>query len=39
MVRETLDADAKNVFLFRAPGHGIVTQSRSAAGGGDGRHQ
>ncbi len=36
MVRETLDADAKNVFLFRAPGHGIVTQSRSAAGGGTG---
>ena len=36
MVRESLDADARNVFLFRAPGHGIVTQSRSATGGGTG---
>jgi hypothetical protein len=34
MVRETLEPDAKNVFLFSAPGHGVILQNRSGTGGG-----
>ena len=33
MIRATLDADSANVFLFHAPGHGLVFQTRAAAGG------
>ncbi|MDQ2732390.1 MAG: hypothetical protein M3Y56_12090, partial [Armatimonadota bacterium] len=34
MVRERVDAGATDVFVFRAPGHGIVMQHRSDTGGG-----
>ena len=34
MMRETLDAGARNAYVFQAPGHGIVFQTRAGAGGG-----
>ena len=36
MIRETAEPGAKNVFVFAAPGHGVVLQTRTAAGGGTG---
>ena len=36
MIRETAEPGAKNVFVFAAPGHGVVLQTRPTAGGGTG---
>ncbi|MDQ2800133.1 MAG: DUF1349 domain-containing protein, partial [Armatimonadota bacterium] len=33
MLRETLDMGAKNAFVFNAPGHGIVLQTRTGTNG------
>lgn len=34
MMRETLDANSPNAYVFQAPGHGLVFQTRTGAGGG-----
>ena len=36
MIRATSDAGSQNAFLFTAPGHGIVFQTRTGPGGGTG---
>lgn len=37
LLRESLDANARNVFIFDSGGHGLHTQWRSAPGGGTGQ--